>query len=104
MILSARMRKIPPRIFLCNRARPRLLIKMASETKADEMADDTPQQQISRGGEDDTGLLAPDSEEPRPHPSPQLSPRTLDELGQLQTDPDPDNYRLHTPWTFWFER
>ena len=39
--------------------------------------------------------------------SPQLSRRTLDELGQLQevADPaDPENYPLHSPWTFWFER
>lgn len=47
------------------------------------------------------------SESLQPHSSPQLSRRALDELGQLQetTDAnDPENYPLHSPWAFWFER
>ena len=39
--------------------------------------------------------------------SPLLSQRALDELGQLQevADPaDPENYPLHSPWAFWFDR
>ncbi|CAI8030044.1 Eukaryotic translation initiation factor 4E type 3 [Geodia barretti] len=42
-------------------------------------------------------------EDLQPHPSSLLSRRTLDELGQLQ-DADPDNYKLHSSWAFWFER
>lgn len=50
-------------------------------------------------------LAPPDGVELQPQPSPQLSKRTLDELGQLQTsDADPDNYPLHSTWAFWFER
>lgn len=47
------------------------------------------------------------SESLQPHSSPQLSRRAWDELGQLQetTDADdPENYPLHSPWAFWFER
>lgn len=39
--------------------------------------------------------------------SPLLSQRALDELGELQeaADPaDPENYPLHSPWAFWFDR
>lgn len=51
-------------------------------------------------------LEAPDTLHPLS--SPQLSRRALDELGQLQeiadADVDPENYPLHSPWAFWFER
>lgn len=51
---------------------------------------------------------ASDLEPPEPaqaHPSPQLSRRTLDELGQTNENADdPDNYPLYSPWAFWFER
>lgn len=43
----------------------------------------------------------------QPHSSPQLSRRALVELGQLQEATeanDPENYPLHSPWAFWFER
>ena len=41
----------------------------------------------------------------RPHPSPQLSRRTLDELGEKNEDADdPENYPLNSPWAFWFDR
>ncbi len=37
--------------------------------------------------------------------SPTLSRKTLDVLGtENENTGDPENYPLHSPWTFWFDR
>ena len=68
---------------------------MASSEREGEAA---PHERIE-GGEEEEEEVAGDG------PAPQLSQRALDELGQLQTDrADPDNFPLHSPWAFWFDR
>lgn len=67
------------------------------------MADHTEQE---TNEQEQCSSTAPDAES-QPNSSPLLSRRALDELGQLQEvaePPDPENYPLHSPWAFWFER
>ena len=57
--------------------------------------------------EEESSSLSVANADAMAHSSPQLSRRALDELGQLQgvdKPEDPDNYPLHSPWAFWFER
>ena len=87
--------EVTPPTFCCYRPRP--LLKMASSER----------EGAAGAGEEEERSTAPEdsegSEDLQPHPSSLLSRRTLDELGQLQ-DADPDNYKLHSSWAFWFER
>lgn len=36
--------------------------------------------------------------------SPRLSRKAQDEIESCSSEDDPENYPLHTPWTFWFDR
>ncbi len=51
-------------------------------------------------------LEAPPGEIEGVRASPTLSRKTLDALGaeNESSGGDPENYPLHTPWTFWFDR
>ena len=50
--------------------------------------------------EEERSVEGEDGEEP----SPLLSKQTLDELGTLEDADDPDNYKLHSSWAFWYDR
>ena len=56
--------------------------------------------------QEESGLAAADADS-QPYSSPQLSRRALEELDELheaEAAADPENYPLHSPWAFWFER
>lgn len=78
--------------------------KMASSEERDEGGGGK-QRSVDLEQQEESSLQTSDSLQP--HSSPQLSRRALDELGQLQEVAganDPENYPLHSPWAFWFER
>ena len=60
-------------------------------------------EQLSSDAPEDSQLLGKPEQEAAVTASPRLSRKAHDELEKCSSE-DPDNYPLHSPWTFWFDR